>query len=711
MRVRVATVRRAVRGALSSAGRRTLPFGCVTLSYALMAACGQEFHLPAGERLDLMRGGFPSRLQRLSVGLVTAGLLIFLGAASLQAGTDREVQIEERLRPLALGDVDITSRITTGNNVGITLYNDGFVGTNLSSRNPSLGYPLGSNIEHLVRAGIWVGGLNARGDTLVSTSTVAGTAGSRDFTSEFVPLTAITELSLLPNSRFFSRDARSEQDFRYSFADTVPFTSETEDHRPLDVQIDVETLLFSFEPFDAIVIMNCNIINLSPTDPIFNLYAGLYTEFASGYKDPEDPNWSRGWFNQKDIGFLDSLRVVTEHHFTLDGGLAPTWGGAQLLGTRPNPTSEMTVSFNWWNWGDEINRTGIAPIFDAERYRTMSNGQIRGTGGSEAPNQDPVELVSIGPFPIVEAGDTVTVSFAWLGGEEDPRSGRTAAEDIAFNGGWALSAFDANFNIPVPPPSPDLLVQPDQNRLTLRWSDVPEAFIDPKSGLPDFEGYRIYVSESRLESEFRNIVEADIVDSISYDTGLDLFVEETEIDGIDYKYRYDITGVRDGFKYWTSITAFDTGSPEIASLESGLSQNRTFAIPGSPAVPSGGPEVVVFPNPYRGDAAWDGALGRDRYLWFANLPSRCTIRIYTLSGDLVDTIEFDQSYAPTDIRGIYDPTDVRNPESDLPQLSGGMAAWDLVSRNDQGVASGLYMFSVEDHENGDKQVGKFLILK
>jgi hypothetical protein len=120
---------------------------------------------------------------------------------------------------------------------------------------------------------------------------------------------------------------------------------------------------------------------------------------------------------------------------------------------------------------------------------------------------------------------------------------------------------------------------------------------------------------------------------------------------------------------------------------------------------------VVFPNPYRGDAAWDGALGRDRYLWFANLPARCTIRIYTLSGDLVDTIEFDQSYSPTDIRGIYDPTDVRNPESDLPQLSGGMAAWDLVSRNDQGVASGLYMFSVEDHENGGKQVGKFLILK
>jgi hypothetical protein len=122
--------------------------------------------------------------------------------------------------------------------------------------------------------------------------------------------------------------------------------------------------------------------------------------------------------------------------------------------------------------------------------------------------------------------------------------------------------------------------------------------------------------------------------------------------------------------------------------------------------------VLVFPNPYRGDAAWDGSLRRDRYLWFANLPPRCTIRIYTLAGDLVETIPFDQaSYAPTDVRGIYDPTDPRNPERDLPILSGGMAAWDLVSRKDQGVANGLYLFSVEDHDSGERQLGKFLIIK
>jgi len=132
-----------------------------------------------------------------------------------------------------------------------------------------------------------------------------------------------------------------------------------------------------------------------------------------------------------------------------------------------------------------------------------------------------------------------------------------------------------------------------------------------------------------------------------------------------------VDGLRDGFKYWVAVTA------SIADSGRKLAGERAGAEPhlchsGAPASVDGRPQVTVFPNPYRGDAAWDGSLRRDRYLWFANLPARCVIRIYTLAGDLVDTIDFDQTtYQPIDIRGIYDPTDPRNPERDLPVLSGG----------------------------------------
>ncbi|MCC7144654.1 MAG: hypothetical protein IT349_21345, partial [Candidatus Eisenbacteria bacterium] len=603
----------------------------------------------------------------------------------------------------------ITFKITTGNNVGLTLFNDGFFGNNFANRQPSFEYPLGSNIDHMVRGGVWIGALTAEGDTLVSTATKDGSIGSRALDSEFLPAErGITELSILPNSRYFSREARSEQDFRTSYSDAQPRTIGDEDHLPLNVKVNLETLLFSFEPFDAIVIANMNIVNTHPTDALFNVYLGFYTELATGYKDPALTDPFRGWFRQKDIAYVDSLRMVSEHHYNLDSGQAPSWAGLVLLGTRPVPVSKQQVSFNWWNWNTEEG-----PVNDAQRYAMMANGSIDATGALEAPNNDPVQMLSVGPIPILEAGDTLTVSWAFVGGDPDRRTGRTAEQDLAFNAGWAQTAFDLNFNIPVPPPSPDLKVIPGHGKVTLRWKDDPERFIDPKSRLMDFEGYRVYISEDRLESEFRRVREVDLVDSVFYNTGLEALVDPVTIDGESFRYRYDIGGLKDGFKYWVSVTAFDTGTQEIESLESGLAQNRTFVIPGTPAAGQGGESTVkVFPNPYRGDAAWDGSLRRDRYLWFVNLPPRCTIRIYTLAGDLVDTIPFDQStYRATEIRGIYDPTDVRNPEGDVPTLSGGMAAWDLVTRSDQGVASGLYLFAVEDAATGKTQHGKFLILK
>lgn len=612
----------------------------------------------------------------------------------------------------AKSDTLISLRVTSGNNMGVTFYNTGFVGTNLADRSPSMEFPLRSGQEHLVRAGLWVGGLTTSEppDSLVSTATIDGSVGSFDpnQVSEFFPsATEIRERSTLPNSRYYNPDARSEQDFQLSYFDSHPQSDP--EHRPLGLKVLLETMLFSFEPFDAIVIANYKIINTKPDDPIYNVYLGLYSEMASGWKDGHAEWPPSGWFRKKDIAYVDSLRLVTEHHYNLDNGNCPSWGGMLLLGTRPKPIQDMTVSFNWWNWDPNGNLSGT-PHSDAERYAAMSNGSIDATAGLEAPNNDPVTLLSVGPFDVIEPGDTIQVSFAFVGGQPSPKDGRNAEEDIAFNAQWAQKAFDLNFNIPVPPPSPQMRVFPGHNGLTLRWAKAPEDFLDPKSRQKDFEGYRIYVSEDKEEGGFRMIRQVDKVDSLLENTGLEDLRDPQTIDGVDYEYRYDLPDLRDGFKYWATVTSFDTGTNEVPPLESGLSQVRTFAIPG--AGPRYENEVKVFPNPYRGDAVWDGSLARDRYLWFVNLPRHCTIRIYTLSGDLVDTIPFDaETYDATEIRGIFDPTDVQNPDNDIPVLSGGMAAWDLVSRNDQGIASGLYMFSVEDHDTGKTQLGKFLVLK
>ena len=70
------------------------------------------------------------------------------------------------------------------------------------------------------------------------------------------------------------------------------------------------------------------------------------------------------------------------------------------------------------------------------------------------------------------------------------------------------------------------------------------------------------------------------------------------------------------------------------------------------------------------------------------MPAECTIRIYTLDGDLVAEID----HAKLE----DDPT-------------AGHDSWDLINRNTQAVVSGIYLFSVESKYG--TQLGKFVIIK
>ncbi len=91
--------------------------------------------------------------------------------------------------------------------------------------------------------------------------------------------------------------------------------------------------------------------------------------------------------------------------------------------------------------------------------------------------------------------------------------------------------------------------------------------------------------------------------------------------------------------------------------------------------------VRVVPNPYIARAAWETVEG-ERRLEFVNLPGTATIRVYTLAGDLVQTLEHDGS-------GTY--------------------VWNMLTSNGQGIAPGLYFYHVES-EVGER-VGKFAVIK
>jgi len=97
------------------------------------------------------------------------------------------------------------------------------------------------------------------------------------------------------------------------------------------------------------------------------------------------------------------------------------------------------------------------------------------------------------------------------------------------------------------------------------------------------------------------------------------------------------------------------------------------------------------PNPYLGSSEFE-QFGRfddqgnrtfPRVIQFVNLPQQATIQIFTLGGDLVQTVEHNDGT--------------------------GVAIWDLQTRLRQDIVAGIYIYRVS--ASGQEKVGKFVVVK
>jgi len=101
--------------------------------------------------------------------------------------------------------------------------------------------------------------------------------------------------------------------------------------------------------------------------------------------------------------------------------------------------------------------------------------------------------------------------------------------------------------------------------------------------------------------------------------------------------------------------------------------------------------IKVVPNPYVVTALWEPhnpyTSGRGpRLLQFINLPAKCTIRIYTVDGTLVQT--------------LFHDTNIRD----------GSESWDLMTKDNMDVAYGVYIYHVDAPGIGE-HIGRMLIIK
>lgn len=170
-----------------------------------------------------------------------------------------------------------------------------------------------------------------------------------------------------------------------------------------------------------------------------------------------------------------------------------------------------------------------------------------------------------------------------------------------------------------------------------------------------------------------------------------------------YEYEYVIDNLLPTLPYFVTVTAFDFGHPpkSLEALESSPYKNMVEVMAvkqGADVLKNGRLDVYCYPNPYRLDAdyaergfenrAGQFAPSRSSTIYFANLPNKCTISIYTLDGDRVRTLHHNE-----------------------PDGSGTSSThrWNLITSNTMWVVSGLYYWVVES-EYGS-QIGKLVIIK
>lgn len=116
-------------------------------------------------------------------------------------------------------------------------------------------------------------------------------------------------------------------------------------------------------------------------------------------------------------------------------------------------------------------------------------------------------------------------------------------------------------------------------------------------------------------------------------------------------------------------------------------------------------KVAVVPNPYVASNRFEGlnpfSTGRGpRVIKFINLPAECTIRIYTVSGRLVRTLQ--KQGTATDANG--------NSSLKASDLLNGTLDWNLQSEDGLSVSYGVYVYHVEAKGIGET-TGTFAIIK
>lgn len=535
-------------------------------------------------------------------------------------------------------------------------------------------YPAGSFEEHLASGGIWIGATVGR-DTLVSVT--EGEGSSREFFPSSAPWDStwvVARGDTVQIPYWGNYVGVSDQDFVCRYTDYGPTSLRVANHVPLYLDVIQTSYAWGSPPLDEIIVFNYYVLPTRIT--LENVYLTSWINGNVG-------NATIGDYALDDESFFRRDRMIAmcvDVPGGVDGDAYGPLGDKVFPPTAHRASDSLRLTYQWYN-----GRQQGLPSRDNERYQQMTNGVIM--QNQQSTGDGTKAQVSFGPYRL-QVGDTLHLVRVLVLGR--------GLQGVYRNADYVDILIRKNFRVPSPPPSPPLRVETLNHQVRLRWNprpgDVnPENYYDPyraDSVTKPFEGYRVYKSTRSATGPWTLLAE--------FDDSTDAFGQNTGL-----AYEYTDLGLLNNLDYFYTVTTFSkpdtiTGFP---SQESSRNAVAHLAVPG-PKPPQNVGQVAAVPNPYRGDIAyysynppWEKPAGQrerwmeqDRRIQFINLPEQCEIRIYSIAGDLVATIQHS------------DPTK-------------GYEDWNLTSSVGQAISSGLYLFTAEDQRTSQVQVGKFVIIK
>jgi hypothetical protein len=316
-----------------------------------------------------------------------------------------------------------------------------------------------------------------------------------------------------------------------------------------------------------------------------------------------------------------------------------------------------------------------------ENVYNILSGEDQSLQADNSTRLTPFMLLGVGPYTLAP-GETIKVSVVeavnglpleetikGLEVQPDLPAGLDSLRNTIAN---AQILFDNNFQLTsVPPPSPkiDIIPIPKDQTITISWDPIDQTWIDPINDTTVISEFRIYRADRSFIGPYIFLKRI----RPGRDTDRTRFFDEDA-----NKWIYEDQSINLGVGYYYTVTSKDDEDDE-----SWYTNRNTEPVFAARSAAPDALNVKVFPNPFKEISGFPTSGAEDSIVW-TNLPGRCTIKIFTSSGELVKTMEHD------------------NPNV-------GEEVWDQLSDARQQVAPGIYFWIVASDVGNAK--GTLLIIK